>query len=290
MGLFKKLKKGIKNITKGIAKVVTKIPIAGKVIKKLSKSTLGKVVLFAAAVYLTGGLAAGSFAPGAVFGQLGTWGGSLGSTLTGSAGTAGTVGSTAAAGSAGGVSAGLGLSAEALAATSGTIGSVATGAGTAATAAGAAGVGTAAAGAGIGSSIGSGLLGTAKAVGAFAEKNQLLSAALVKGGAKAIEVMNTPSAEEEAAGVLRARQQANELPADFASRLNPLNPIPTTTNSFTTAGMIRQAQGANTPPPVAPTAQQPQQIGTANPAVYGMTQQQYDEQIARINQFAPLPA
>ena len=68
MGLFSKIFKGIKNIVKGVAKVIKKtVKGVAKVVKKVAKSKIFKAVLIAAALYVTGGAAAGAF------GSTGAW-------------------------------------------------------------------------------------------------------------------------------------------------------------------------------------------------------------------------
>lgn len=61
-------------LVKGVKKVFKKV---GQAIKKFAKSKIGKVIIAAAAIYFTGGLAAGSFAPSAVFGQIASTAGSM---------------------------------------------------------------------------------------------------------------------------------------------------------------------------------------------------------------------
>ena len=68
MGLFSKIIKGIKNIVKGVAKVIKKtVKGVAKVVKKVAKSKIFKAILIAAAIYVTGGAAAGAF------GSTGAW-------------------------------------------------------------------------------------------------------------------------------------------------------------------------------------------------------------------------
>jgi hypothetical protein len=118
MGLFKKIKKGLKKIVKGVAKPFKKIwelqKKGFKELKRFSKTGLGKLVIAAAAIYITGGLMAGSFAPGAVFGSqgLGSLGAKFGFTGATNAGAATAGASTsAAAGTAAGTSAAAGSAA-----------------------------------------------------------------------------------------------------------------------------------------------------------------------------------
>lgn len=248
MGLFKSIKKGIKNIAKGI----TKIPIVGKVIKKAWQSKLGKLLVIAAAIYVTGGLAAGSFAPSAVGTQLGSWAGiSAGSTAgTGAtaavSGTGGLTGATS-------LSSGLGLStaateagAGALAGSAGSIGTIATGAGTAASTAGAAGATTAAANAGVGG----GLLSSAKAVGTsalnYAQSNPIVAYGALQAAGKGIEAMNTPSEADS----LRALQKVNSIGTDFYAGLTPLTGFQGGQGliSRARAGAAPQAQAQNPQP------------------------------------------
>jgi len=68
MGLFSKLFKGIKKVVKGVVKGIKKV-VKGvaKVVKKVAKSKIFKAVLMAAAIYVTGGAAAGAF------GSTGAW-------------------------------------------------------------------------------------------------------------------------------------------------------------------------------------------------------------------------
>ena len=68
MGLFSKIFKGIKKVVKGVAKGIKKV-VKGvaKVVKKVAKSKIFKAVLAAAAIYVTGGAAAGAF------GSTGAW-------------------------------------------------------------------------------------------------------------------------------------------------------------------------------------------------------------------------
>lgn len=226
MGFLKKIVKGTKNILKGVGKAVTAIPVAGKVIKSLSKSTLGKAVLFGAAIYLTAGLAAGGFSPALVSGQLGSWGGSISTALGGGASAAGGVttaatsaGATAGT-AAGSVSSGLGLSAAAGEAATVGIGSIANGAGAASLAGSTAAANTAAAGAGIG---GGGLLGAAKGALSFAKANPLATAVGVNAISSGIAAANTPDEAETAEKVLAARQRANALGPNFTSGLPSLS-------------------------------------------------------------------
>lgn len=79
-------------IVKGVKKVFKKV---GNAIKKFAKSKIGKVIIAAAAIYFTAGLAAGSFAPSAVFGQVATTAGNI---ATGIGEAMGIGGTTAAAG------------------------------------------------------------------------------------------------------------------------------------------------------------------------------------------------
>jgi len=73
MGLFSKIIKGIKNIVKGVAKVIKKtVKGVAKVVKKVAKSKIFKAVLAAAAIYVTGGAAAGAFGASGT-GFFGTW-------------------------------------------------------------------------------------------------------------------------------------------------------------------------------------------------------------------------
>ena len=68
MGLLKSLFKGIKNIVKGVVKGIKNV-VKGvaKVVKKVAKSKVFKAILIAAAIYVTGGAAAGAF------GSTGAW-------------------------------------------------------------------------------------------------------------------------------------------------------------------------------------------------------------------------
>ena len=74
MGLFSKIIKGIKNIVKGVAKVIKKtVKGVAKVVKKVAKSKIFKAVLTAAAIYVTGGAAAGAFGASGTTGMFGKW-------------------------------------------------------------------------------------------------------------------------------------------------------------------------------------------------------------------------
>jgi hypothetical protein len=68
MGLLSKIFSGIKKIVKGVAKGIKNV-VKGvaKVVKKVAKSKIFKAVLVAAAIYVTGGAAAGAF------GSTGAW-------------------------------------------------------------------------------------------------------------------------------------------------------------------------------------------------------------------------
>jgi hypothetical protein len=68
MGLFSKIFKGIKNVVKGVVKGIKNVVKGvGKVVKKIAKSKIFKAILIAAAIYVTGGAAAGAF------GSTGAW-------------------------------------------------------------------------------------------------------------------------------------------------------------------------------------------------------------------------
>ena len=73
MGLLSKIFSGIKKVVKGVAKGIKKVVKGvGKVVKKVAKSKIFKAMLVAAAIYVTGGAAAGAFgATGSGF--FGTW-------------------------------------------------------------------------------------------------------------------------------------------------------------------------------------------------------------------------
>jgi len=93
MGLFSKIFKGIKKIVKGVVKGVKNV-VKGvaKVVKKVAKSKVFKAILMAAAIYVTGGAAAGAFgASGSGF--FGTWAATAGNVVAGTSalGTAGTL-------------------------------------------------------------------------------------------------------------------------------------------------------------------------------------------------------
>ena len=98
MGLFKKLKKAFKKVTRGIKKIVKKtLSGLNKIQKKIRKSKLFKALVIAGAVIVTGGAAIGAFTGGTATGWAG-WmmnasntvvGGTLfGTGATGLAGTA----------------------------------------------------------------------------------------------------------------------------------------------------------------------------------------------------------
>ena len=68
MGLLSKIFSGIKKVVKGVAKGIKKVVKGvGKVVKKVAKSKIFKAMLVAAAIYVTGGAAAGAF------GSTGAW-------------------------------------------------------------------------------------------------------------------------------------------------------------------------------------------------------------------------
>jgi hypothetical protein len=68
MGLISKIFSGIKKVVKGVVKGVKKVVKGvGKVVKKVAKSKIFKAILIAAAIYVTGGAAAGAF------GSTGAW-------------------------------------------------------------------------------------------------------------------------------------------------------------------------------------------------------------------------
>ena len=74
MGLFSKIFKGIKKVVKGVAKVIKKtVKGVAKVVKKVAKSKIFKAVLAAAAIYVTGGAAAGAFGASGSTGMFGKW-------------------------------------------------------------------------------------------------------------------------------------------------------------------------------------------------------------------------
>ena len=74
MGLFSKIFKGIKKVVKGVAKVIKKtVKGVAKVVKKVAKSKIFKAVLAAAAIYVTGGAAAGAFGASGTTGMFGKW-------------------------------------------------------------------------------------------------------------------------------------------------------------------------------------------------------------------------
>ena len=72
MGLFKKLKKAFKKVTRGIKKVVKKtLSGLNKIQKKIRKSKLFKALVIAGAVIVTGGAAIGAFTGGTATGWAG---------------------------------------------------------------------------------------------------------------------------------------------------------------------------------------------------------------------------
>ena len=74
MGLFSKIKKGLKKVVKkvagGIKKVVKKV---GKVVKKISKSKLFKAIATIGAIIVTGGAAIGAFGGSLASSTFGSW-------------------------------------------------------------------------------------------------------------------------------------------------------------------------------------------------------------------------
>lgn len=64
------MSKAIKSVGNAVTKVFKTVT---NTVKKVTKSNVGKALLGAAAIYFTGGLAAGSFAPSAVGTQLTSW-------------------------------------------------------------------------------------------------------------------------------------------------------------------------------------------------------------------------
>ncbi|MCA3064979.1 MAG: hypothetical protein ING61_16165 [Rhodocyclaceae bacterium] len=64
------MSKAIKSVGNAVTKVFKTVT---NTVKKVTKSKVGKALLAAAAIYFTGGLAAGSFAPSAVGAQLTSW-------------------------------------------------------------------------------------------------------------------------------------------------------------------------------------------------------------------------
>ncbi len=74
MGFLSKVFKGIKKVVKGVAKVIKKtVKGVAKVVKKVAKSKIFKAVLAAAAIYVTGGAAAGAFGASGTTGMFGKW-------------------------------------------------------------------------------------------------------------------------------------------------------------------------------------------------------------------------
>ena len=73
MGLLSKIFSGIKKIVKGVAKGIKKV-VKGvaKVVKKVAKSKIFKAIMIAAAIYVTGGAAAGAFGASGT-GFFGSW-------------------------------------------------------------------------------------------------------------------------------------------------------------------------------------------------------------------------
>lgn len=123
--LWKGIKKGVKKVAKGIKKVAKKV---WKGVKKFAKSKIGKIIIAAAAIYITGGMAGAWASPtwlgGSGFAAAGTTTSTLGSglTMTTATGGGGLMPSAAAVTSAEGLAAGgFGAAEAASAAIEGTL-------------------------------------------------------------------------------------------------------------------------------------------------------------------------
>lgn len=234
MGLFKSIGKGLKNITKGIGKVGAGV---FKGIKTFAKSKIGKLVILAAAVYFTAGLAAyagiGATAATGVAGTASAFSASsVGATLGLS--SVATVGTGAAAG---GASAGAaaGVTAETIAATSTAL---PTSGFLASTAAAAPTVGAVSGGA----AASGGLLST---VGGAIASNPALALGATAAIGKGIEAAATPSAASQARKQLQNIQNANSLGQLYVGDRNVTNAqVPTGVQSQQqdTGGLLTQAQ------------------------------------------------
>jgi len=193
MGFFKKITKGAKKITKGVAKVTPGGSLALKAVNKAWKSKLGRIALMGAAVYVTGGLMAGSFAPGAVFGSSGLGG------LVGGSATAGTAGASTGAVNLGASGVALSGSSTGAGALSGVTSGLSLGGGATSAAASTASGGLLATSTGLGSAAtsaaGGGLL--AKAASAAAA-NPLLTYGAIQAGAGLLQGLAAPTPGEEA--------------------------------------------------------------------------------------------
>jgi hypothetical protein len=93
------MSKAVKSVGRAVSKTFKKVT---DTVKKVAKSKVGKALVGAAAIYFTGGLAAGSFAPSAVGSQIMSWASSganavsnFASSIFGGGGAATTVGAAA---------------------------------------------------------------------------------------------------------------------------------------------------------------------------------------------------
>lgn len=201
MGIGSSLKKGLKKISKGLKKVgFLPLAISKKVWKEVKRAwntKLGRIVLIAAAVWATGGLLAqyyGIASGASAFSFSNAMAGLSqgGSVLAGKMGLSGVSQSLAVPGAQGATAAGAAAAAPA---TAGAAAAPAVAPGVAAAAPAAAGGGG----------------GIMAAAGNFATQHPLLTYGLLQTGGQMIAAANTPTAAEEARGILRATQRANDL-------------------------------------------------------------------------------